>query len=560
MSAVVQDLMRRALALHQAGEYVAAKKLYRDVVALDPNLGDAWNLLGLVAREEGDGAAAARHIERAIEISPDFADYHVNLAVVLQTLGQRDRAAEACRRAIALDPELPEAHYNLATTYLAQGRSDEALAGFREAVQFRADYPEANNNIGHILLERGDAAAALPYFERAAEERFAPALSNICGALSTLERHDAAIEAGRDAVAAAPEDPAAFYNLANAYNAAGDPDTAIELYETAVTLAPGHVDAWCNLGVAQLARNAPADALRALDRALAIDPDIPDANWNKAMVLLLVERYAEGWQLYEWRWRAVEWLERRSFDAPEWRGEPLDGRTILIHTEQGYGDTLQFVRLLTRVASAGGRIILACQPPLKRLLGALPAVAETIGYGEPVPPFDCHLPIMSLPLVLGLDQPPESRPYLMAPAPRKDRRLDGDQPRIGFVWRGSRINKRGMFRSSALADFAPLAALAGARFFSLQIDADAIEKAELARLNVTDLSGDLADFADTAEFVARLDLVVTIDTAMAHLAGGLEVPVWVLLSFAADWRWQLDRVDSPWYPAMRLYRQSGRGD
>ncbi len=566
MGISVEEELKRGLACHRRGERRAAEAAYRRILDRVPDHAEAWHLLGVIAQQDSDHEAAVARIGRAIEACPDCAVYYVNLGNSLQALGRLDDAIEIFRRAARCDGEMPEVFYNLGNALLESGRAEEALAAFERAVALRADYAEAHNNLGHVQLRRGARDRAIGHFEAALESDpdYVPALVNLCGAVLDAGEVDRALALGRRAVAADPSNPAAHYNLANALAAKADEEAAIEAYHRAIALDEGYADAWCNLGVALIARNRLDEAIAALDRALDLQPDLPDANWNKAIALLACGRYAEGWELYEWRWQAVDWLERPAFPVPEWRGEPLRGRRILVHAEQGFGDTLQFVRCLGDIVARGGRVILLCQAPLKRLLSLLPEAELVIARGEPLPPFDLHLPIMSLPRVLGLD--PErvgpAVPYLPRPAPcmPKATARPLSELRAGLVWRGNLEQVRGRRRSCRLEDFEPFLATPGVRFASLQVDPSEDERALLARYGIADLGSSFSDFLDSARAVLDLDLVITIDTAMAHLAGGLGRPVWTLLAYSADWRWLLDREDSPWYPTMRLFRQPAPGD
>jgi hypothetical protein len=324
---------------------------------------------------------------------------------------------------------------------------------------------------------------------------------------------------------------------------------------------PAYADAFVNLGVAQMNLGDCDGAIAALDHALMIDEGIAEANWNKALALLLSGRLAEGWDLYEWRWRAVRGLSMPDIDRPLWDGSDGRGRTILVRCEQGYGDAMQFVRYLPPMRGKGWRILLECPPELERLF-AVSGLADTvIPFGAARPDFDAWLPVMSLPRMFRTELAtiPSPGPYLTAqPAPASRIKFGG--LRVGIVWQGSLTNGRGRFRSAALADFAPLARLPGISLCSMQAQLSAEDRVLLERLSIPDLQSGLGDFADCAGVVRSLDLVITVDTAMAHLAGALGRPVWTLLSVFPDWRWMLDRDDSPWYPTMRLFRQRHAGD
>jgi hypothetical protein len=343
-----------------------------------------------------------------------------------------------------------------------------------------------------------------------------------------------------------------------------DPSRTEEAF--ALDLRRDDVAAQVKLGRALQDLGRLEEAVAWYDRALALEPDYADAHVAKAINLLLRGDYASGWRSYEWRWRMEGFSSlKRNFPQPQWRGEPLNGRRILLHGEQGVGDCLQFLRYVPRVQAAGGVVILEIQPRLKRICALLPGVAELIALGEPVPEVDLHCPLMSLPLACGTDLQsiPGEVPYLSVPreAQEKARSLawPTDRLRVGLAWAGSEKHLKDRFRSLPFAMLAPLLALEDVHFFSLQLGTAAKELlAEDAR--ITDLAPETVDMADTAAQIAQLDLVISVDTSVAHITGALGKPVWVLLAHCADWRWLTDREDSPWYPTARLFRQRVAGD
>jgi tetratricopeptide (TPR) repeat protein len=562
MRSSIKSALADAFAAYADGRPGVAEPLCRAVLDLDPQLSDAWHLLGLIALDAGDGEAAVDFLERAVGLQAAFAPYHVNLATAYQVVGRIARAEVILRKALALQDDFPEAHHNLGNLLRTIGRTGDAAVCFERAVALKPDYAEALSNLGQLRMDAHDSADALALFRRALAARpgYASALSGCCSALLILGRVVEAIEMGRLAVVADPNDAAAHYNLGNAYMATLMPGEAESSYRRALLIDSGFADAQVNLGAALQAMGRHDAAIAAFDRTLELSPDMPDAHWNKAISLLASERYAEGWALYEWRWRAVDGLDLPHIPRPMWDGADLSGKTILILCEQGYGDTLQFMRYLPTVRALGGRIVLECAPPLELLLAAQETVAEVILHGERRPAFDCWLPMMSLARVLGPELPllPAAGPYLAPPDAISDARVNRravDRLSVGLVWRGSLTNVRGRFRSCTLADFDPVLAVDDAAFFSLQTELSDADRNALAASPIVDLGSGFGDFADSARAVAALDLIVSVDTAMAHLAGALARPVWTVLSAMPDWRWLTGRDDSPWYPTMRLFRQ-----
>ncbi len=562
MRSSIKSALASAFTAYAEGKLGNAESLCRAVLDLDPQLSDAWQLLGLIALDGRDGDSAVEFLERAVGLSAAFAPYRVNLATAYQAVGRLADAEMALRAALESQDDLPEAHHNLGNLLRETGRTGDAAACFERAVTLKPDYAEALNNLGQLRLEADDAAGALALFRRAlaAKPSYPLALSGCCSALLLHGRIAEAIEAGRRAVVADPDDAVVHYNLGNAYMAAPMPGEAESCYRRALLIDPGFADAQVNLGAALQAMGRHDAAIAAFDRTLELAPDMPDAHWNKAISLLASGRYAEGWEQYEWRWRAVDGLDLPRIPQPMWDGSDLAGKTILILCEQGYGDTLQFMRYLPMVRALGGRIVLECASPLKPLLAAQEAVASVILRGGSRPSFDCWLPMMSLPRVFGTDLPslPAACPYLALPGAIPDALADGaggDRLSVGLVWRGSLTNNRGRFRSCNLADLEPVLAVDDAAFFSLQTELSDADRKALEKSPIVDLGSDFRDFADSARAIAGLDLVVSVDTAAAHLAGALARPVWTVLSAMPDWRWLTDRDDSPWYPSMRLFRQ-----
>ena len=561
----IEELLKRAVAMHSEGRIDDAANIYEIILARDPENTDALHLSGLAAQFRGDVDQALTLIGRAVQLAPDFVQYRSNLGILLQEAGRLDLALEAFREAIAINRKIPELFYHLGNALRETEQPGEALNAFQDAVALKSDYSEALSNIAVILRERGEDNLALVYLERAVKSAapFPPAYTNLCAAYTEASHFEAAIEAGQVAVELSPEDTAAHFNLGNAFSAAGRPAEACASYDEVLALDATHEDAWCNLGAARLSEEDAEGAIEAFDRAIALNDRIADAHWNRALAHLTLGHFAEGWDGYDWRWEAVPWLEWRQFERPHWHGEALQGRTVLIHTEQGYGDTLQFVRYLPKIREMGGRVKLACQPALKRLLLDLPGLEGVTGYGEPPGPFDFHLPIMSLPKVFGLrfeEIEACNSPYLVASADHTDLVPSDGLPKVGLVWRGSTINLKGMFRSCRLSDFEGVLKRKDLQFYSLQVDITEQERDVLQSYGGIDLSSQIKDFADSAALTKHMDLILSVDTAQAHLAGGLGIPVWMLLARGADWRWFRFAENSPWYPSMRIFRQTERGN
>jgi len=451
----------------------------------------------LACREAGGFEAAERLLYRALALEPGSVQIQLQLGDLFRQLGRHDAALSACLEAVRLAPGLASARNNLGNAYLDVGQQERAIAEFRGAIALDGGLAEAHFNLGIALHRQGDRAGAAHCF--------------------------------RSAVQARPGFAAAHLNLGYLLQEKGDNAGAIAAYRSATRLEPGLVEAHVNLGTQ----------------------------------LLLAGRLAEGWTEYEWRLRYPEYGASAA-GAVRWDGGPLEGRRILLDAEQGFGDAIQFLRYAPLVAERGGRVTVRCSPKLARLFKNTAGIEAVVGRDIPVSGFDLYCPLPSLPLVFGttLETIPAPVPYLHADASLaalwKSKLADRAATlKVGLVWASQSKQNTASARSVNLAALAPLAGVPGVRFYSLQRD-EAARQAEhppvAMRLGV--LSGELRDFSDDAAVVANLDLVISVDTAVAHLAGAMGRPVWTLLKHAPDWRWLLGRNDSPWYPTMRLFRQA----
>ena len=381
--------------------------------------------------------------------------------------------------------------------------------------------------------------------------------------------HAAAEELIGKAIALLPENPGCLANLSDVLRVVGRFDEAVAAGRRAIMLRPDFANAHNNLGNVLKDMGRFDEAIAAYRRTLELTPDDPEARWNHALLLLLGGDFERGWPLYEARWETDRLrAAKRSFPQPMWDGSPLDGRRVLLHAEQGFGDSIQFIRYAPMVARLGGAVLVECQRPLVELFAAVPGVGAVVAAGDPLPPFDRHLPMLSLPLVFRTEPEtiPRTVPYFASCPVRSQfwrEWIGGDASRlrVGLVWAGRTSNFQQRMRALHLRQLLPVLRVPGVDFISLQMDRVAGQIMEIREASgVRDPSGHVSNFADTASLIAQLDLVISIDTAVAHLAGAMGRPVWTLLPFAPDWRWFLEREDSPWYPTMRLYRQERLGE
>jgi regulator of sirC expression with transglutaminase-like and TPR domain len=436
----------------------------------------------------------------------------------------------------------------------------------------RPDFFAALSNLGSLLQER-QPEEALALFERARQVQpdSVAALANVGFALNALDRPEEAEALFRQALALDPQSPEAWSGLGSAQARQQRYEEAVACQRRAVALRPAYPRAQTNLGVSLLKRGQLEEAVAAFREAIRLNPADPEPHGSLAHAYLIMGRYPEGWPEYEWRWRCRMFAGcERSFAQPRWDGSPLPGRTILLHAEQGLGDLLQFIRYAPLVQASGGTVLLECPAPMHPLLARCRGIDRLLGQRTPLPPFDVHAPLLSLPGLLGTTVAtiPADLPYLFVSADRVERwrrALAGSAGfRVGIAWRGNGQNPYDRTRSLRLEQLEPLARVAGVRLISLQKGRTAEELQRVAgRFHVIDLGEGLDEegaFLDTAAVMKNLDLVVSADTAPAHLAGGLALPIWVLLPFAPEWRWLLGREDSPWYPTARLFRQRRPGD
>ncbi len=533
----IQQRLQDGFAAHQMDRLDDAMVAYRQVLDLEPEQPDAWHLSGVIhgARKEHDQAIAC--IRRALSIKPGDGVYLSNLGIACSGAGLQAEAVEAYRQSLTADPRQPAVAYNLGNALAELDQPREAVEAYRQAVALRPDYISALLNLGNVLRDTGAFDEAEAAYRRVRE--------------------------------IAPGHAGALLNLGNLRRELADPVGARTLLEQALAKEPTNFRAWNNFGSTLREMGDLRGALKAYRHCLKLAPEHAEGHLNYAMALLAAGDYENGWREYEWRWEGAYEARRyrRQFPMPQWRGEPLAGRSIILHAEQGLGDALQFVRYAPLVARRGARVVIECHPPLRRLFEFLPGVAQVVPQGQGLPMTEFHCPLMSLPLAFGthLDTVPAAMPYLWAD-PMQVRgwsmRLAGDpRPRVGLVWAGNPrrgdpgahlLDKR---RSLTFEMIQPILSVEGVRFVSLQKG----EAQQTTDPRLTDWTAELNDFADTAALVRNLDLVITVDTSVAHLAGGLGVPVWLLSRFDGCWRWLTGREDTPWYPGMRLLRQETYG-
>ncbi len=541
-------------------------------LALSPGAAGIHYNRGNVLRDCNRYDEALDSYDRALALQPDHAEAYFNRGNVQLESLRHEQAVVSYEHAIALKSNHAEAYCHRGNALLALKRPEQALSSFDAALQIKPDYVKAHSNRGFALRDLGRHEEALISYDRALAlaPNFAQVHFNRANTLADLNRYEEALISYDRALTLKPDYSKVHYNRGNTLRKMHRYDDALTSYECALRYNYVDVDTYCNRGVVLQELNRHEDALLSFQRALTTKPDDINTHWNESLCQLLMGDFAAGWRNYEWRWQTDLLREHyRQFIQPLWLGEhSLADKTILLHAEQGFGDTLQFCRYVQQVKALGATVVLEVQPALNALLYSLQNVDLLITKGESLPDFNYHCPLLSLPLAFNtsLETIPADIPYLFCPTERVKKwqaQLDqqNTKPRIGLVWSGNIDHKNDHNRSIPLAQFSQLLNNNCARFFSLQRDLRDADAAILANFpEVQHFGEQLQDFADTAALIELMDLVISVDTSVAHLAGAMAKPVWVLLPHNPDWRWLLNRTDTPWYPTMRLFRQPAQGN
>jgi tetratricopeptide (TPR) repeat protein len=492
-----------AAARHRnAGEAAQARRCVAEVLSEHPGNSEANGLMAALAADENDFDQGYRWAQRSVDSDPRAAGAHFTFGRLFQAEGRLAEAEASYLRAIELAPESAKTHNNLGCVQHMLGKLDLAVASYRRALALDASLPQASQNLAAITSDAALAEGA------------------IAGYLRQLRQN--------------PGDAWAHNNLGNVYR--------------------------------ELGRHR--EALASFEAAVACDPELAEAHFSRAHELLLCGEYSTGWKEHEWRWKVKALgAPMPEFREPLWDGAALPGKTLLLHAEQGLGDTIQFIRYAPMAAQRCGAVILECQPQIAGLLRPVRGLSRVIARGDPLPAFDAHLPVMSLPRIFEttVDSVPWNGPYIGAEPGRIEHWRHALEPgarlHVGLAWAGRSQYWDDRKRSIPLAAFAPLAGLAGLSLYSLQWGEAAAQISSLpGGMRIRDFGDAIRDFSEMAALVASLDLVISVDSAVNHLAGAMGAPAWLLATHAPDWRWLLERDDSPWYPSVRIFRQRKSGD
>jgi len=561
-------------ALHAMGLVCLARKRhdlaiewFARAITQDPTVADYFANLGQALQQQGRFDEAIKGYDRALQVQPDSVEHWDRLGELLQRQGRFGEAAQAYDHALQLAPERAETWYRLGEALRADERRDEAGLSFDQAFKFQPDHLDAANNAGliHFEAERYDEAIARFDQSLARKSDQAGVLCLRCISLRRLRRYDEALASGAKAHALAPHDPDIANSLGCVLQNLDRHDEAIAVFDKAIGIRPAFAEAFNHRATSLAELHRFDEAFAGFERAIVLKPDLADAHWNAALFRLLTGDFASGWAAREWgrKCGAVGFVER-AFEAPLWLADaPLAGKTILLHGDEGLGDTIQFCRYATLVAAKGARVLLEVDVLLQPLLAGVDGVTHCLARGaDELPPFDYHCPLSSLPLAFAtrVETIPSVPSYLPSPSADRLRMWDDrlgphDRMRVGLVWSGNPAHLNDHNRSIPIQMLTPVFDV-DAHFVSLQKDVRPSDRFALdANPQISDVTADIRDFIDTAALISRLDLVITVDTSVAHLAGALGKPTWIMLPFTPDYRWLLGRDDSPWYPSVRLFRQ-----
>ena len=523
--------LENAVALHRVGRLDEAQKIYSYLLNKEPANVDVLQLWGMLATQTSQHQLALELAHKAVKICPEDAFVHCTLGMALFTKGKPEDAVQSLDYSIRLNPHNAEAYCARGMALEALGQLQEALHDYEAAASLNPQYAEAYFNQGNVLKKLG--------------------------------RHEEAVSCFDQAISLRPMYAEAHNNRGSALKEMDLLELALKSYEQAIQCNPAYAEALTNKGIIQRDLQRLEDAIQSYDMALEIDPDYNEAHWSKAITLLLKGDLEAGFHAYEWRWkRGIRLFVSQPLDSTLWLGsESLEGKTIVLFAEQGYGDAIQFSRYILNVALLGARVILQVPIPLIRLLKGVEGVSQVIVSGQEIPAHDFHCPLMSLPLAFQtrLDSIPIFQNYLQTDTDLLQfwRSKLGHKKtlRVGLAWSGSTTHLNDVRRSmtlSVLEQFLP----GSLEYVCLQKELREADAALLpGRLNIRYWGEEITDFADTAALCELMDIVISVDTSVAHLAASLGKTTWILLPYAPDWRWMLHRCDSPWYPSVRLYRQ-----
>ncbi|MCD6561075.1 MAG: tetratricopeptide repeat protein [Deltaproteobacteria bacterium] len=593
-------------AFHQLGRLKPALACFQKVIILDPDFVQAYHNSGIISQQLGNITRAIEYYKKALHLDPNRVESNYNMGNALQELGALQEAVfyyqkaitlkpdyvEACYdagnvflaqrkfnesiscflKALKLRPDLAEPYNNMGKAYIGQKKINSAISCFQKAIQLRHDFAEAYYNLGDVMQAQDNPDAAIKYYEQAVRFRpnFLEAYNNLGNALRSKGSLEEAVQNYKQVVRIKPDLAEGYYNLGSTLRLQEEYERAIENLAIAIKLKPDYAEAYNNLALTLKNQGDIDGAIKNFTLAISFKPGLAVAHWNRSFTYLLNEDFKRGFEDYEWRFKTDKWktIYPYRYDVSRWDGTAALDKTILIHDEQGLGDTIQFVRYIPMVKSMCGTVILETRKSLINLLQGFPGIdklVERSSDGKPPVVFDLYVPLLTLPLIFKtkLKTIPANVPYLHADPKKAGCRRNrlGTGYKVGIVWAGRPQHLNDRNRSCTLKQFLPLAEIPGIRLYGLQKGELKGKSEEISqRAGLINLGDRFEDFSDTAGAIENLDLVISVDTSVAHLAGAMGKPIWVLLPFIPDWRWMMGRKDSPWYPTMRLFRQERPGD
>jgi tetratricopeptide (TPR) repeat protein len=572
----INSAIQLASKYHQQGNLQQAEIIYKEIINLQPNNLYVIQKLANISQDKGQIDEAIVYYQKAINLNPGDFGFYYNLANAFLEKGEIEQAILNYKETLRINPNFHWAYNNLGLTLKDIGQVDEAITHFQKAIELSPNFAFAINNLGNALQNKGQIDNAISLFQKTLQinpNNF-ESLNNLGNCLKDKGLIDEAITCYQRAIEINPTFADSFNNLGVTLQSQGQLDEAFAFYQKALQINPNNLESYCNIGTVMHEKGQPDEAFAFYQKALQINPNYANAHLNMAYFLLLLGNFKQGWKEFEWRWKTKEYLKNSCFHRPVNFTQPIlnrldiTGHTVLIYAEQGLGDEIQFIRYAPLVAQHGTKVIIECHKEISTLLRTIEGVEQFIVQGEPLPHFDIQCPILTLPLVFNTtpENIPVNIPYISVNSiliqKWKDKiQHDNSKLKVGIVWHGNPKHKNDRNRSMPFAHFSPFAKFTDITFYSLQ-KGKASEQARNFSMGMKfiDLTEEINDFSDTAALIENLDLTMSVDTSVVHLAGALGKPIWTLLPFAPDWRWMLNREDSPWYPTMRLFRQPSPGD
>lgn len=555
------ELASQAAESLRSGNLAEAERLCRKALASDASHPVACFVQGSLFEQRGEKSQAIAYFRRALERDPSNSGLHHYLGVVLGSVNESRPAEASLSEAARLNPTEPEIRISLGRLFLSQNRLGESREAYSQCLRLCANHPGALEGLGDVSLRENRKSAAEHFYRSALRvcSDSASLMNKLANLLAQRGLQAEAEEYYRKALALVPSFADAHFNLGSAYGRAGRTQEALGHLREAVALRSNFKEAWETLATSLEEEGNLEEALDCWDRVLELDPAWIKGRWARSLTLLKMGRLLEGWAYYESRFQVPELIPPREFNAPLWTGQPFERKTLLITAEQGLGDTIEFIRYTPQVKARGGIVVVECQAPLKELLKSCPGIDQVVASGQALPHYDWHVSLMSLPHIFRttLETIPSDVPYLRPI--RQVVKAPGLPLHIGLVWAGNPRQQRDRMRSCPFEELLPMLEIPRIHWTCLQKDVPERDHVAVDNCELLDRVS-LSDFSVTAEQISALDLVISVDTSVAHLAGALNVPVWILLAKASDWRWLLDRDESPWYPSARLFRQRQAGD